>query len=351
MRHTASGRRNESSTTGGGTSDFGHFVPSRTESPFVPEDSEGESFPNIAHLDDGTSFRYRYINDDEPRPKPFVPGSRTRVFRTPYVTSPKPPPEIPAYFRSENIPQSGRRREAARRPDGSIYGFEEIVDPEDVRANSDARNSYIREYHQWDNDRYDAEIQRERDRQRHEERMNLYTDKNFLDYSLQKEKEKNRHEEELRRAEREEEMKTQRFLDSVEIAYQRAKKTHENKLYAATPDLFGQLLEELHITPDALRGNGYLSGFCASRSTLYQRNYLYTILFYGVTNVKKGKKSNEIVAYYSDNLPETININRPGLQCRPHINFDPGRRICIVDVTGYPEPKKSFFQKLNPFSN
>ena len=49
-------------------------------------------------------------------------------------------------------PVTGRVREIQRTPDGSVSAYEQIIEPEDVRASSEARTDMINAYHDWDRD-------------------------------------------------------------------------------------------------------------------------------------------------------------------------------------------------------
>ena len=245
-------------------------------------------------------------------------------------------------------PVTGRVREIQRTPDGSVSAYEQIIEPEDVRASSEARTDMINAYHDWDRDLQRMEMKTQRRQQKHEELMSehqLYTDPNFLNHQLQMEQEKNRHEMEMMKAKQEADIETEKWFSKVDRALDNAKKAKEDKRFGRTEDIFAQLLTELSITPDQLRGCGYYKGFCHSRSTLV-RNYLYTILFYGVDRVIRSNKEGEIIAYYTSKPPEKIKIKKEGMSGYPKINFIPERRMCIVDVYGNPIQQKTLLQKI-----
>ena len=314
------------------------------------------------------TFHYEYIHSDRPKPQPFVPAGQKR--KLPKIVIPssssssdedisfpvafgQKPLRIgdPFPMRRERLPSPGRRRKAVRKPDGSVSAYEEVVDPEDVRASSEARTAMIREYSKWDNDRITAEMKREKRQQRHDETMSrhqLYTDENFLNHRLQMEQERNRHEMELMQARREQEIEDERWIQAISQKLDQQEKAKKDLVFARTPNIFGQLLQELNATPDNLRGNGVLTGFCRSRSSLYH-GYLYTMLFYGVDRViRPNKKKEEITVFYNTKLPEKVSIARPGMTTRPVIYSLQSRQMCIVDVIGHPKEEKSFIEKLCP---
>ena len=257
------------------------------------------------------TFHYEYIHSDRPKPQPFVPAGQKRklpkiVIPSSSSSSDSDDTLFPVAFpmRRERLPSPGRRRKAVRKPDGSVSAYEEVVDPEDVRASSEARTAMIREYSKWDNDRITAEMKREKRQQkmkrekrqqRHDETMSrhqLYTDENFLNHRLQMEQERNKHEMELMQARREQEIENDRWIQAISQKLDQQEKAKKDLVFARTPNIFGQLLQELNATPDNLRGNGVLTGFCRSRSSLYH-GYLYTMLFYGVDRVIRPNKKKE----------------------------------------------------------
>ena len=313
---------------------------------------------NIFNSDDDNdnssprNFEYEFVHR---RPPPRNSSSRTtQPRRRPTVTllsssdsddSKLAIPDMHTFKRA-----AGTRRYAEKGKDGSAKAYEEIIDPEDTRVNAEAMRGIMEEYHQM-----------EKDRHKHKERMGvqkLYANKDYLEYRRQRDLEEyerakaleqQRLEQEQRRRERErrEEMEFAAFERRVDLAFDRAKKARKDKVLAATPDLFAQLLNELSITSDNLRGCGYYQGFCPSRASLYN-NYIYSVLFYGVNRVtQKPNIKDKIIAYYMTKEPETIVLQAPGMTVYSRINEMRERKMCIVDVLGYPQiKKKSCCEKL-----